>query len=210
MLTPRPRTSPGGTRSSSDRRSSRTAARYAARWSSGRMRPRCGSTSRPRWIGGSSRRRRERLLPAAHPGAPPAARGRARRGVQPGARGRDARGWQGPAEPLVIRPTSETVFGEFMAKWIQSYRDLPLLLTSGPTSFAGSCGHGSSFARASSSGRKATRPTRRNPMPPASPARSTTTSTRRSCATAWRCRYWAGSRHGRSGSPARRTRSPAN
>ncbi|MDX1449507.1 MAG: proline--tRNA ligase [Acidimicrobiia bacterium] len=31
-------------------------------------------------------------------------------------------------EPLVVRPTSETVFGEFMAKWIQSYRDLPLLL----------------------------------------------------------------------------------
>ena len=32
------------------------------------------------------------------------------------------------AEPVIIRPTSETVFGEFMAKWIQSYRDLPLLL----------------------------------------------------------------------------------
>ncbi|MCZ4492430.1 MAG: prolyl-tRNA synthetase [Conexibacter sp.] len=32
------------------------------------------------------------------------------------------------AEPIVVRPTSETVFGEFMAKWIQSYRDLPLLL----------------------------------------------------------------------------------
>jgi prolyl-tRNA synthetase len=32
------------------------------------------------------------------------------------------------AEPVVVRPTSETVFGEFMAKWIQSYRDLPLLL----------------------------------------------------------------------------------
>jgi prolyl-tRNA synthetase len=31
-------------------------------------------------------------------------------------------------EPVVIRPTSETVIGEFMAKWIQSYRDLPLLL----------------------------------------------------------------------------------
>ena len=31
-------------------------------------------------------------------------------------------------EPLVVRPTSETVFGELMAKWIQSYRDLPLLL----------------------------------------------------------------------------------
>jgi prolyl-tRNA synthetase len=32
------------------------------------------------------------------------------------------------AEPLVVRPTSETVIGEFMAKWIDSYRDLPLLL----------------------------------------------------------------------------------
>jgi prolyl-tRNA synthetase len=28
----------------------------------------------------------------------------------------------------VVRPTSETVIGEFMAKWIDSYRDLPLLL----------------------------------------------------------------------------------
>ena len=32
------------------------------------------------------------------------------------------------AEPVVVRPTSETVIGEYMAKWIQSYRDLPLLL----------------------------------------------------------------------------------
>jgi len=31
-------------------------------------------------------------------------------------------------EPIVVRPTSETVFGEYMAKWVQSYRDLPLLL----------------------------------------------------------------------------------
>jgi prolyl-tRNA synthetase len=31
-------------------------------------------------------------------------------------------------EPVVVRPTSETVIGEFMAKWINSYRDLPLLL----------------------------------------------------------------------------------
>ncbi|MBO0837622.1 MAG: proline--tRNA ligase, partial [Actinobacteria bacterium] len=31
-------------------------------------------------------------------------------------------------EPLVVRPTSETVIGEMMAKWISSYRDLPLLL----------------------------------------------------------------------------------
>ncbi len=31
-------------------------------------------------------------------------------------------------EPLVIRPTSETVIGEMMAKWISSHRDLPMLL----------------------------------------------------------------------------------
>ncbi len=31
-------------------------------------------------------------------------------------------------EPLVVRPTSETIIGEMMAKWISSYRDLPLLL----------------------------------------------------------------------------------
>jgi prolyl-tRNA synthetase len=31
-------------------------------------------------------------------------------------------------EPLVVRPTSETIIGEMMAKWVQSHRDLPLLL----------------------------------------------------------------------------------
>ncbi|MGH9215704.1 MAG: proline--tRNA ligase [Acidimicrobiales bacterium] len=31
-------------------------------------------------------------------------------------------------EPIVVRPTSETLVGEYMAKWVQSYRDLPLLL----------------------------------------------------------------------------------
>ena len=30
------------------------------------------------------------------------------------------------AEPLAIRPTSETIIGTMCAKWIQSYRDLPL------------------------------------------------------------------------------------
>jgi prolyl-tRNA synthetase len=33
-------------------------------------------------------------------------------------------------EPIVVRPTSETVIGEYMARWVQSYRDLPLLLNS--------------------------------------------------------------------------------
>jgi prolyl-tRNA synthetase len=31
-------------------------------------------------------------------------------------------------EPLVVRPTSETVIGHMWAKWIQSYRDLPVLM----------------------------------------------------------------------------------
>ena len=31
-------------------------------------------------------------------------------------------------EPVVVRPTSETVINSFFAKWIQSYRDLPLLI----------------------------------------------------------------------------------
>jgi prolyl-tRNA synthetase len=31
-------------------------------------------------------------------------------------------------EPLVVRPTSETIIGHMYAKWVQSYRDLPLLI----------------------------------------------------------------------------------
>jgi prolyl-tRNA synthetase len=31
-------------------------------------------------------------------------------------------------EPLVIRPTSETIINHMFAKWIQSYRDLPMLV----------------------------------------------------------------------------------
>ncbi|HOW72537.1 MAG TPA: proline--tRNA ligase [Phycisphaerae bacterium] len=31
-------------------------------------------------------------------------------------------------EPLVVRPTSETIIGAMFAKWVQSYRDLPLLI----------------------------------------------------------------------------------
>lgn len=31
-------------------------------------------------------------------------------------------------EPLVIRPTSETIVGESYAKWVKSYRDLPILI----------------------------------------------------------------------------------
>ena len=31
-------------------------------------------------------------------------------------------------EPLVVRPTSETIVGASYAKWVQSYRDLPILI----------------------------------------------------------------------------------
>jgi prolyl-tRNA synthetase len=44
----------------------------------------------------------------------------------------DGKGGLKPAgeleEPLVIRPTSETIIGYSFAKWIESYRDLPLLV----------------------------------------------------------------------------------
>lgn len=31
-------------------------------------------------------------------------------------------------EPLIVRPTSETIIGDSFSKWVQSYRDLPLLI----------------------------------------------------------------------------------
>jgi len=32
------------------------------------------------------------------------------------------------AEPLIVRPTSETIIGDSFSKWIKSYRDLPVLI----------------------------------------------------------------------------------
>ncbi|MGD9097154.1 MAG: proline--tRNA ligase [Desulfobacterales bacterium] len=32
------------------------------------------------------------------------------------------------SEPLVVRPTSETIIGDSFAKWVSSYRDLPILI----------------------------------------------------------------------------------
>ena len=44
----------------------------------------------------------------------------------------DGKGGLKPAgeleEPYVVRPTSETIIGEAMSRWIQSYRDLPMKL----------------------------------------------------------------------------------
>jgi len=44
----------------------------------------------------------------------------------------DGKGGLKPAgeleEPLIVRPTSETIIGATYAKWVQSYRDLPILI----------------------------------------------------------------------------------
>src|ERR1019366_9337056 len=32
------------------------------------------------------------------------------------------------ADPYVIRPTSETIIGHFYARWVHSYRDLPVMI----------------------------------------------------------------------------------
>ena len=31
-------------------------------------------------------------------------------------------------EPLIVRPTSETIIGDSFSKWVKSYRDLPVLI----------------------------------------------------------------------------------
>ena len=31
-------------------------------------------------------------------------------------------------EPLIVRPTSETIIGDAFSRWIRSYRDLPMLI----------------------------------------------------------------------------------
>ncbi len=47
--------------------------------------------------------------------------------LEQAANGRLAPG--GPlTEPLVVRPTSETIIGDSFSKWVSSYRDLPLLI----------------------------------------------------------------------------------
>ena len=84
-------------------------------------------------------------------------------------------------EPVVVRPTSETIIGEYMAKWIQSYRDLPLLLNQWANVVRWEL-RPRLFLRhaASSSGRRATPPTPPSttpgPTPSASTARCTPTS----------------------------------
>jgi prolyl-tRNA synthetase len=48
--------------------------------------------------------------------------------LEKGADGKLRPGGEPLEEPLVIRPTSETVIGYMYAQWVQSYRDLPILI----------------------------------------------------------------------------------
>ncbi len=125
----RPRTSPAGTRTSSPRPSWPTTARCGARWSSARTATRSGSGCRPRWT------------PASRPRAPPTPTSRcssprATCSARPSTSRASRPSWPSsptPAarsshEPVVVRPTSETIVNTYFAKWVQSYRDLPLLL----------------------------------------------------------------------------------
>ena len=60
-------------------------------------------------------------------------------------------------EPLVVRPTSETIIGYMYAKWIKSWRDLPVLINQwGSVSCAGNFAQNFSCAPLSSTGRKVT------------------------------------------------------
>ena len=70
-------------------------------------------------------------------------------------------------EPLAIRPTSEAIIAEAVKDWIQSYRDLPLLMNTGTTWCAGRCARACSCAPRSSCGRRRTpsTPPKRRPPP---------------------------------------------
>jgi prolyl-tRNA synthetase len=64
-------------------------------------------------------------------------------------------------EPYVIRPTSETIIGHFFSKWIDSHRDLPMLINQWANVMRWELRTRLFLRTASSSGRRATPPTRR-------------------------------------------------
>jgi hypothetical protein len=57
-------------------------------------------------------------------------------------------------EELIVRPTSETIIWNTYKGWIQSYRDLPILITNGPMLFAGKCVPGCFSAQLNFYGRR--------------------------------------------------------
>lgn len=83
-------------------------------------------------------------------------------------------------EPVVVRPTSETIINDYFSKWVQSYRDLPLLINQWANVVRWRCGRASSSVRVSSSGRRATPRTLPMRTPATTRRASTRTSTRTS------------------------------
>ena len=77
-------------------------------------------------------------------------------------------------EELVVRPTSEAIIWSTYKNWVQSYRDLPLLINQWATWCAGKCAPDCFCAPPSSCGRKATRPTPPPRRPWPKPARCST------------------------------------
>ena len=59
-------------------------------------------------------------------------------------------------EPLVVRPTSETIVNHMFSQWIQSYRDLPLLMNQWANVHRWGRGRDPSSARSSFCGRRVT------------------------------------------------------
>ena len=106
-----------------------TTARSAGPWSSDRPGTRSGSGCRPRWTPGSRRPGAENAyFPLFIPETYLQREAEHVEGFTPELAVVTHGGGKELEEPVVVRPTSETVIGEFMAKWIDSYRDLPLLL----------------------------------------------------------------------------------
>ena len=68
-------------------------------------------------------------------------------------------------DPYVIRPTSETIIGHFYARWVHSYRDLPLMINQWANVLRCEMRTRPFLRTADSSGRKATRFTRPRPKP---------------------------------------------
>ena len=89
-------------------------------------------------------------------------------------------------EPLVVRPTSETMIGALYSQWIQSYRDLPVLINQWANVMRWEMRTRLSCAPPSSCGRRATRPTRRTTRPRRRPS-ACSTCTRTLPTNRWRC-----------------------
>ncbi len=76
-------------------------------------------------------------------------------------------------EPAVVRPTSEMIINDYFSKWVQSYRDLPLLINQWANVVRWAAAPPLPAYAPSSSGRRATPRTPRTRTPATSPRTST-------------------------------------